>query len=148
MTDYKMTDEWRKLLTETVKKRKRNRERENFLRRERYQMNKEKELAQQKEWVKNNREKSRIIKKKYEENHKEKIADKTKSYRRENPDKYHAHILLGSAVRYGKIRKPKKCSICGEGGIISGHHEDYSKPLDVIWVCPLCHKNLHTRKAA
>jgi hypothetical protein len=42
--------------------------------------------------------------------------------------------------------KPAACSACGLVGRVQGHHEDYSKPLDVIWLCQKCH-GLRHRKA-
>jgi hypothetical protein len=61
-----------------------------------------------------------------------------------NQVKRKAHILVGNAVRDGKLEKPKACQVCGkEHRRIHGHHSDYSKPLDVIWVCPPCHQEFH-----
>jgi hypothetical protein len=61
-----------------------------------------------------------------------------------NTVKRKAHIKLGNAVKSGVIEKPNACSLCGtEARRIHGHHHDYSKPLDVIWVCPPCHTGLH-----
>ena len=60
-----------------------------------------------------------------------------------NQDKRAAHNLLNSAVKSGRVRKPDKCSKCGEGGRIEGHHTDYTKPLDVMWLCRQCHVNEH-----
>lgn len=39
----------------------------------------------------------------------------------------------------GKIIRPEMCSVCKQKGKIEGHHEDYSKPLEVIWLCRTCH---------
>ena len=61
-----------------------------------------------------------------------------------NADKRAAHVILGSAVMSGRKEKPLTCSACGSGGRIHGHHEDYSKPLDVIWLCPKCHHSRHS----
>lgn len=53
---------------------------------------------------------------------------------------------LTRAVKSGKIQRPDTCSDCGKGSCqIQGHHEDYSKPLDVIWLCRVCHGRLHRK---
>lgn len=64
----------------------------------------------------------------------------------ENKEKRAAHVLLGHSIRSGRVSKPDKCEICGVGGRIHGHHEDYTKPLDVVWVCPQCHVDIHKGK--
>src|SRR3990167_9213661 len=53
-----------------------------------------------------------------------------------------ANEQLRYAVRKGKIKKPNICSRCLQEfsvNKIQGHHEDYDKPLDVIWFCASCH---------
>jgi len=67
-------------------------------------------------------------------------------YRKKNNIQYSSNNILNNAIRDGKIKKPTKCSICGvENVLIHGHHEDYSKPLEVIWCCEQCHEKLHGR---
>lgn len=66
----------------------------------------------------------------------------TKRSRANNPEKYHAHNLVASAVKRGILIKPNACELCGKAGNIHGHHEDYAKPLDVVWVCALCHRKI------
>jgi hypothetical protein len=46
---------------------------------------------------------------------------------------------VNRAKRNGLIPPPTICEDCGKGGLLHGHHEDYSKPLDVNWLCPSCH---------
>lgn len=53
-----------------------------------------------------------------------------------------ARIYLNGVVQKGLIIKPESCGMCGKTGMIHGHHHDYSKPLDVIWVCPKCHAKI------
>lgn len=67
----------------------------------------------------------------------------------ENEEKRAAHVILGNAVRDGRKQKPVLCEGCGEApSRLHGHHEDYSKPLDVVWLCPKCHRAAHFNKEA
>lgn len=67
-----------------------------------------------------------------------------KRWQERNAEKRAAHIILGNAVGKGKIEKPKSCSKCGADNVrICGHHHDYSKPLDVVWLCSACHAKEH-----
>jgi hypothetical protein len=54
-------------------------------------------------------------------------------------DKVLARRLLNNAVRSGKIKRPDRCSSCGQSVKVTGHHHDYGKPLDVTWLCYVCH---------
>lgn len=50
---------------------------------------------------------------------------------------------LNVAVRDGKLTRPDSCESCGGNSKVDGHHHDYSKPLDVMWLCKQCHIELH-----
>lgn len=60
-----------------------------------------------------------------------------------NQDKRAAHIILGNAVRDGRANKPEACSVCGSTSTLHGHHGDYTKPLEVEWLCADCHAKKH-----
>lgn len=61
-----------------------------------------------------------------------------------NPDKAKAAYLLRRAVKAGLIKR-MPCEKCGKENSC-GHHEDYSKPLSVNWLCPECHMAIHKEK--
>jgi hypothetical protein len=54
-----------------------------------------------------------------------------------------ARTILHYYTNSGKIEKPDCCSRCGSKEDIEGHHEDYGRPLDVVWLCFKCHRELH-----
>lgn len=56
-----------------------------------------------------------------------------------------ARNKLNAAVRRGDISKPEQCSECGEGKKLTAHHNDYSKPLEVEWLCYECHGKRHRK---
>ncbi len=64
------------------------------------------------------------------------------NYRKDKVKKQ-AHCDLNNAIKYGRIVKPSKCSNCGIECIPHGHHDDYSKTLDVRWLCVKCHTDFH-----
>lgn len=61
----------------------------------------------------------------------------------DNPKKIKVYNKVNNAVRDGKLIKPDKCQSCKNEGRLEGHHEDYSKPFDVMWLCNLCHTKIH-----
>lgn len=65
----------------------------------------------------------------------------TVKWRAENPLAYKAQTAVGNAVRDGRLFK-EPCALCGTGQV-HAHHRDYSKPLEVVWLCAKCHHRLH-----
>ncbi len=58
--------------------------------------------------------------------------------------KHRARHRLRLAIKAGKLKRPGSCISCGTRGRVQGHHADYSKPLEVRWLCIRCH-SLHHR---
>lgn len=86
------------------------------------------------------------MKKKYSKSERGKISIKksTDRYRNDNRNKYEAHIAVGNAVRDGILIKGDRCESClSTNKRLHGHHDDYSKKLEVRWLCPMCHKKWH-----
>ncbi len=63
-----------------------------------------------------------------------------RKYRGENKLKYKARTIIGNLLRSEKLKR-KPCETCG--GYAEAHHEDYNKPLEVIWLCRLHHRQQH-----
>lgn len=55
--------------------------------------------------------------------------------------KSNARGYLHVYVKRGKVKK-LPCEVCGDL-VVHGHHEDYTKPLAVRWLCKLHHLQLH-----
>jgi hypothetical protein len=95
-------------------------------------------------YVEKNRDK--INKEKSEDyyNNQDERIQKQRERNSKCPEKPLARNIVNHAIRRGElIRQP--CAICGnEFG--NAHHEDYSKPFEIIWLCRSCHMKLHARK--
>ena len=64
-----------------------------------------------------------------------------RAWRAEDKRRQLAHNAVAKAIRNGiLVRLP--CIRCGETKSLA-HHEDYDKPLDVMWLCQPCHKQRH-----
>ena len=59
--------------------------------------------------------------------------------------KWIARAKIRYVVKIGVIKKPKKCEVCKKVKPTQGHHKDYNKPLEVIWLCTSCHANTHAK---
>jgi hypothetical protein len=65
----------------------------------------------------------------------------TERYDAANPHKKRAHGIVARAIESGLlVRQP--CEVCGDPNT-HGHHDDYSKPLAVSWLCPKHHGERH-----
>ena len=82
--------------------------------------------------------------KRWAQNNKQKYLGMPKQWQARNPEKRECHIAIQLAIASGAIVKSKSCQDCGATDVrIHGHHPDYNKPLDVIWLCVPCHARLH-----
>lgn len=61
---------------------------------------------------------------------------------RKHREKVIARQKLHQAVAKGTLIRPDICSKCKENKKVEAHHEDYSKPLEVKWVCRQCHSKV------
>lgn len=87
-----------------------------------------------------------------------KIAKKARERRAKNPKKFREldrkkriryqerrrqNNLVFYALEKGRLTKPNYCSFCYIDCLPEGHHPDYAKPLEVVWLCKECHKKIH-----
>jgi hypothetical protein len=78
----------------------------------------------------------------------EKFAAAIKRWQQANPEKRRAHWAVGYALKVGKLTKGP-CEIGVDcAGRIEAHHDDYSKPLEVRWVCKRHHRQLDAARQA
>lgn len=96
---------------------------------------------------KKGKEVHRAANKKYSKSKKGKISSKTCSERhyklKSSKKKLLARWAVQRAVKSGLLIRCK-CSICGDNNV-HGHHNDYDRQLDVIWLCPFHHKQWHAK---
>lgn len=64
--------------------------------------------------------------------------------REETPEKFKARNAVSNGIRDGRIQRGSECYFCGNVERLQAHHYDYTKPLDVFWLCSGCHGKLHT----
>jgi len=82
----------------------------------------------------------------YRERHRERLAEEARQ-RRYDPA-WRARYLgpnraMGAvrrAIQDGLLKRPTTCTACGGLGPIEAAHQDYSRPLDVRWLCRPCHR--------
>src|SRR3990167_8809842 len=129
-----------KICLNLARKESKNKNREEYLKKAReyakreYDKNPIKFIERHKEWKKKNPEKL-----------KEYARKAAKNQRINSPHKVKARLLVSYAVEIGLLIKPKICSNCLKECKPEGHHADYSKPLEVVWLCKECHTKEHRK---
>lgn len=77
----------------------------------------------------------------YQRENPDKVREQTKRYRAQNPMKRRAHRKVEVEIRAGRLTG-KPCEVCGNQKS-QAHHDDYNKPLDLIWLCAGHHMRRH-----
>ncbi len=100
-------------------------------------------------WIEQEIERCRLKMRKARANRKyvftpEQNRDKDRKYRAKYPEKHQAKLLVRRAIQNGSLTRCN-CQIC-DNPDSEAHHEDYSKPLEVIWLCPKHHAERHVEK--
>lgn len=121
----------------------------NAYQRERYWANREKKVNRMREIYHSSpevrkKQTERVLK--YRENNKEWWLAYQRKYlkiwREENREKTAAHSKVQSAKLSGKLVPFEVCEMCSQRATTEAHHEDYEKPLEVIWLCKPCHDQI------
>lgn len=79
----------------------------------------------------------------YRKRNAEMIRKKQARWASKNQIKVRAHQAVRRAINRGEL-KVLDCEVCG--AIAHAHHEDYEKPLEVIWLCARHHKERHANE--
>lgn len=98
----------------------------------------------------------------YYQAHKEEVREKARKYRAKNKEMFRqqwkkdfqkylseeANKVKNRArvARHKKMPVRQQCQITECETIGEAHHDDYSKPLDVRWLCKLHHEELHHKE--
>jgi hypothetical protein len=80
----------------------------------------------------------------WKEDNRARANESSRRWREENPEKRAAHVVVGNAIRAGKLTR-QPCEKCGREEGVHAHHDDYSKPLEVRWLCIAHHNEEHLR---
>ena len=69
------------------------------------------------------------------------VREAQRAWAKRNPEKRLAHSRVAHALENGSlVRRP--CEVCGVENS-HAHHEDYSNALEVRWLCPIHHGEVH-----
>jgi len=85
-------------------------------------------------------EEKRQWSRRYGKNNRVKCSGRVHKYRKTYPERARANSRIYYATRIGRIIRPNCCQSCGRTGRIEGSHTDYSKALEVDWLCTKCHR--------
>lgn len=92
------------------------------------------------------RERARAYDRRRRLTHPEQERARRKRWHEKYPEKAKAHRAVRTALEGGKLVQ-QPCEVC-HGAKTIAHHDDYSKPLAVIWLCEVHHKARHKELSA
>lgn len=99
------------------------------------------QVTANREWAERNPEKNRAQKRRQ--------SERRKRNRNVAPEKRRAHKAVEMAILAGRLVRPAVCPSCRDPRYkVQAHHHDYSKPLDIDWLCAKCHGRLHAQEGS
>ncbi len=108
-----------------------------------YQRTKAKHAKHSEAWRIINREWYNNYYKTWRKNNVESVKRSLLNWTNKNKHKKRAQMDVYNALRRKELFK-ENCAVCGSKKV-HAHHNDYSKPLEVLWLCPLHHSNEHKK---
>jgi len=87
-------------------------------------------------------EESRKYKKDWYFRNRDSECKRSKLKKDSEPEKYKARYKINNCIKLGKIKR--HMCFCGKNA--EAHHEDYSRPLEIVWLCPSHHRELHIKR--
>jgi hypothetical protein len=110
-----------------------------------------------KEWRERNKQHILEYARKYRSEHREEFRARARIWRRKNAQQQNeqlrlrrrvngmskAHLRIQKLLKNGTLTR-KPCEVCGKTPT-DAHHDDYSKPLSVRWLCRYHHLSKHRR---
>lgn len=104
----------------------------------------EREIARSRAWRLANPERASAAIKAWEQAHPEKARERAQRWQNQNPERTRflnaVYKTVKRALKKGLLVRPDTCEVCGGPGPIEAAHSDYSKPLEVRWLCLPCHR--------
>lgn len=96
-------------------------------------------------WRSKNKDKIRKYFKKYGKEYTKsgKAIISVNKWKARNKEKNSIYLKVFYEIKMGRMIKGE-CEVCGNPKV-DGHHKDYSKPLEVTWLCRKHHKEEHNR---
>ena len=77
------------------------------------------------------------------------ISKNNYHYKKLQVERYPERIRARQRVYYHKRQgniTPAVCEVCGTSFSIEAHHPDYSEPMDIVWLCSVCHREHHQKE--
>jgi hypothetical protein len=100
--------------------------------------------AESRKWRKAHPAYNAAASKKWRKANPEKSAACDKNWAKLNPQKLRAHWTINGRIARGALKR-QPCEVCGNPRS-QAHHENYLKPLEVVWLCALHHKSRHRQE--
>lgn len=101
--------------------------------------------AQQRRYRQDNTDRLRLVNNAWRKANPDRVAASIQRWQAANQARVlivrRAASAVRSAIKRGLLQRPSACDQCnGQDGRIEAAHHDYSRPLDVRWLCASCHR--------